>query len=319
MSVATHIIDYPEALAIADHLRERDGIEVCKSFEATRGHLRMTRLPDRDVGPGPFIVINGSSTFHHETLPLVRSFLDAIATRIAYIQIDAHPDKETGYRWLVACGSFVGGLLEDDRVHDVHLLGLHPDGIVPHPDEPLFTRNTGYYRCDLFSKLHQYLGRRAAKSELFFAVDDEMTLRAQQNPAVRRVRRVHAKPPGEAHEEAAIAVDWRTLRGFDPDSLPDLPVYLSIDLDVCRDRPVTDWRRAEATHGANEWGVADNQGVLEWPALLRLIRKIGRARTIAAADFCGITYTLNKLEPAARAQSLEACAEIHRTLSELMA
>ena len=37
MSVATHIIDYPEALAIADYLRERDGVEVCKSFEATRG------------------------------------------------------------------------------------------------------------------------------------------------------------------------------------------------------------------------------------------------------------------------------------------
>ena len=93
-------------------------------------------------------------------------------------------------------------------------------------------------------------------------------------------------------------------------------MYLTVDLDICKNRPVTDWRLAQGKAGANEWGVADNQGIVEWSPVLDLIRSIGNARTIRGADFCGLTEQLRWLNDAARDQSLEAIADVYAALTD---
>ncbi|MFZ9887581.1 MAG: hypothetical protein ACO3JL_08765, partial [Myxococcota bacterium] len=68
----------------------------------------------------------------------------------------------------------------------------------------------------------------------------------------------------------------------------------------------------------NEYGVVDNQGVLSWEELLCLVERLGEARTIAAADFCGLTKRVLELPDAARARSLDGVCELYEVLRKVM-
>ena len=313
--IATYLIDYPEAKASWKHISSVRDLPLAGTLQRAGGQMSLTKVPPRPIDRAPFIVINGSGNYHHETLPLLHAYLELTdAEEIAYVQIDAHPDKETGYRWMIGCASFVGNVMEHPRVRSVHLLGLNQEALQPDDYPTTYTRKFAYYRCAYFEKLHQYLAETDKRPEVFFGVTPEAVAAARANASTRRVQKKALVPPNESDAVPSAAVHWRSLDDFDPELLPDLPVYLTIDLDVCRNKPVTDWKLAEGKAGKNRWGVADNQGVVEWRDLLALVRRIGETRKIGAADFCGLTEDFENLKPKTQKMSLDAVAQIYGTV-----
>ncbi len=318
--IANYYIDYPEAREAWRHIESERGVSLAGKFERIGGQMSVPKMPKRQFDGSPFIVINGSGNYHHESLPLLHGYLEQTdAPSIAYIQIDAHPDKDPGYRWMIGCASFVGKVMEHPRVETVHLLGLYQPALLFEDYHTNYTRKFGYYQCAYFEKLHEYLAERCSKPEVFFDVYPEAVDDARANPSTRRVRTMDEVPPGEDNPVPAMAVHWRALDEFDPTQLPDLPVYLTIDLDVCRNKPVTDWKLAEGKAGKNRWGVADNQGVLPWRDLIKLVRKIGKHRRIEGADVCGLTEELRRIKPKALEMSLGAMLEIYDAMSDAIA
>lgn len=328
----TFLLDYPEAHEAMRVLGERFGVTpagVLPSLGARPVSAEMTPHP---LPAEPFIVVNGSGNYHHETVRLVDGFLAARAgQRFAYVQIDAHPDKDDRFRWKCDCASFVGRVMKSRALEGVWLLGIYPPCLQEF-DRPghLFTPRLGYYGEHYFARLHTYVAGGDDVTELFWQYQPEDLVEARANPSVAEVLEREEVPPPlrkstpaflrDDTPQPCLDVRWKTLAGFDPArDLPDLPLYLTVDLDVCKDKPTTDWLVRGREPPKNEWGVVDNQGILPWEELLSLIERIGAARAIAAADFCGLTKNIDSLPAAARARSLDGVAEVYEALTKAMA
>lgn len=326
VQVPTFVVDYPEAQVTLARLRARFDVEAAGVFPALGAAPVSRNMKPHAVPAEPFIVVNGSGNYHHETVPLLEGFLEARPEgRFSYIQVDAHPDKTERFRWRCECGTFVGRILANPRIDNVHLVGLNLPCLLDAGDTTLYTRHLSYYGCDYFGKLRQYVAAGEDLDELFWHFEEEDLAQARENPSVASVERTEAPPPPaqrsvpaalrDTTPEPALRVRWRGLSAFDPEALPDLPVYLSIDLDVSRELPVTDWRE-RFEQQTNRFGVLDNQGIVEWPEVLELVRRIGAARPVAAADVCGLTEHLDELSDHAREASLTAMEEIYEALHE---
>jgi arginase family enzyme len=323
----TFVIDYPEAHEAMRVIGEAHGVEAEGVLPALGDRPVSIDGEPPDLPAEPFIVVNGSGNYHHETVPLVEGFLKARdGARFTYVQIDAHPDKDDRFRWKCDCASFVGRVLRRPEIENVYLLGINPGCLLDDDrDDRLVTPRLSYYGDRYFEKLREYVIERDDIVEQFFKYNPVHLENARSNPSVASVVEKEDVPPaanpvlddGVAHP--CLEVRWKTLADFDADTLPDLPVYLTIDLDVCRDKPVTDWKERDTNKPDNRWGVPDNQGVMEWSALLELVEKIGAAREVVAADFCGLTKRLGELRDDARAMSLDAMVEIYGALSRAMA
>ncbi|MBI4816336.1 MAG: hypothetical protein HY791_08760 [Deltaproteobacteria bacterium] len=302
----TYVIAHPEALVAKEYL-EAKGVRFEGTFDPVGPALTVGMGVERAVPAEPFIVLNGSGNFHHETLPLLESVLRQRKGELLYIQIDAHPDTRPMFRWIVDCTSFVGRVLENKRVRSVYLLGQYPDAITDPGQRGPVMDKLGYFRCDYFAKFNQYLVGPSAKSERYSPVFPEAEAAARRNPAIRRVRKARSTP-----ENPTLLIDWHTLADFRPEDLPNLPVYLTIDLDVVRDRPVTDWRRkADREDGV----ITPNQGDMSFSTLVALVESIGRNRKIIGADFCGLLQRTTWLRDERLEDSLAAVAETHAALA----
>jgi arginase family enzyme len=266
------------------------------------------------LGTSPFLVLNGSGNHHHETVGLVEGLLRARPEELTYIQIDAHPDKTELYRWSCNCGSFVGRILETPRIAEVYLLGLYPPCLDTDGHGTIYIKNLHYYRCEYFKKLRQYTVAPTTIHETYFGFLPEDVSEAKNNPSVARVRSKSIRVPDQQQPKKGLRVEWKTLRELDLGGLPDRPVYLTVDLDVLRHYPVTDWRKAPARSPATPHGLPENQGEMELDVLVDLIARIGSARRIAGADVCGLTSELERLPEGARQASFEAVERVVRAI-----
>lgn len=310
MSPALCLIDHPEARASVQYLSATRGVSVERRFSPVGRTLG--QHPPRELPRTPFIVVNGSGNFHHETALLVESLIAARgpdAAPLSYFQIDAHPDIQAPFRWQVSCASFVSRLIEHPKLASIHLLGQHlPCLLEPDYPVPCFDR-LDHIRADFFARVHAYQVRESGLDFAYFPFSAEALASARANPSIRQARR--KKLPARPDQAGpALTVRWRTLLELDLSALPARPAYLSIDLDVARARPVTDWRR-----GRDPSVLSENQGAMEWDELLRLIGEVGRSADLIGADFCGLTEGFDRLPPAAKADSLAAIGEIYDALT----
>jgi len=324
--VRTFVVDYPEAHVAMRHLEETLGVT---AEGVLRAHGKLPNADDLAEHPlpkEPFVVVNGSGDYHHETVTFFDAFVRAHpGERFTYIQIDAHPDKDDTYRWKLDCASFVGRIMEKDEIERVYLLGLYPECLDTHRTGNLVIHNLSYFRVPYMGKLHQYLVGETPLRETMHRLQASTLDDIATNDSVDEYEEFELPPPSDEKKppklrdgpRPVVRVKWKTLSDFDPvTALPDLPVYLTIDLDVARAKIVTDWRRDPSAHDVTTWGTGDNQGNMEWETLLALVRSIGRARRIAGADFCGLTRDVGLLGEEARASSLEAVREIYSAVCE---
>lgn len=289
----------------------RRGVRCERVFEPLGRTLGPRSALPRPLPAEPFLVVNGSGNFHHETVLLVEALIQARgreAAPLLYVQIDAHPDIQAPFRWQVTCASFVSRLIENPGIESIYLLGQHLP-CLKEPDYPMpcFDR-LDHLRANYFARVHQYQVFESGLGYAYFPFSKDALASARRSPSVRRATK--EKLPAREHATGpALVVKWRTLDELAFGALPERPVYLSIDLDVAKSRPVTDWRR-----GGDPSLLTDNQGEMEWPGLLELIRTIGRHRRIVGADFCGLTEGWDRLPEAAREDSLEAIVELYDAL-----
>lgn len=323
------VLDYPEAHVAVDAIQRRVGPLDVTCLPALGERPVSAEMLPHALPSKPFIVVNGSGNYHHETVPLVEGFLAARPGKtFTYVQIDAHPDKDDRFRWKCDCASFVGRLLKHPGLVGLWQLGIYPPCLedTTRPGH-LFTPRLGYYGENYFRRLHTYVADGDDITELFWQFQPDDLTQAQQNPSVAEVRVTEQVPPPlrkgtpsflrDESPRPCLEVRWQRLTMFDPSrALPEHPLYLSIDLDVCQDKPTTDWTLRGHAPPRNSFGVVDNQGVLSWEQLIALVERLGEARPIAAADFCGLTKRINQLPAAARVRSLDGVCELYEVLSD---
>lgn len=308
-------IDYPEVLAfLEDYPRFAPSGRMVPA-----GKKPLSARPDdRAFAHGPGLTLNGSGDYHHETAWLFDSFCEQFPDeKFCYIQIDAHPDKDDYYRWKLDCASFVGRVMEHRQAVRVYLLGLYPECLDTEKYGTIYIPKLNYFHVNYFRVLRQFIARESPITETFFRFAERDLVEAQKSPAI-----AHAEAIGEVvyprNEQTfdAMRVGWKTLADFSAEALPKRRVYLTIDLDVCKDRPVTDWRRAP--DGDDDGTLTPNQGELSWQELVDLVATIGKARPIAGADICGLTHNYAHLPTDLRADSGAAVAELIQQLDDLM-
>ncbi|MFZ9889627.1 MAG: hypothetical protein ACO3JL_19200, partial [Myxococcota bacterium] len=236
-SLPVFVLDYPEAHVAVREIAHRFG-----ELEATRLPSLGERPVSLDMVPHrlpstPFLVINGSGNYHHETAPLVEGFLAARpGQRFSYVQIDAHPDKDDRFRWKCDCASFVGRILKHPALVGLWQLGIYPPCLedTSRPGH-LFTPRLGYYGENYFRRLHTYVAAGDDVTELFWEYQPEDLQQAQQNPSIAEVHVTHQVPPPlrkgtpaflrEETPRPCLEVRWRRLMEFDPArELPPDPV-----------------------------------------------------------------------------------------------
>ncbi|MBI4818045.1 MAG: hypothetical protein HY791_17415 [Deltaproteobacteria bacterium] len=312
MSVPIVLIGHPETRPLLSELGRLGLGAPSLTLAPLPNVLPVEALVPRDVDFDKLVAINGSGTHHHETLPLVLGRL-LRRDRLSYVQIDAHPDLgPPGPQ--VTCGSFVGELLTEPRIDTVTLLGQYPPCVLAEHYPTVYTDHLGEFGSEYFRKLRKYLVEPSDLAEVYWPFRSRDLELARANPSVRDARVVRRAPPKIRNPhttpapppEPTLVVDWRTVDELmvdelTADSVAEGPLYLSIDLDVARTRPITDWKREETT---------ENQGNMEWPALIELIRRIARTRRVVAADVCGLTSDFESLPVSLRTDSLHAVGEV---------
>lgn len=325
------VLDYPEAHVAVAEIERRAGPLDVTCLPSLGERPVSTEMRPHTLPPTPFIVVNGSGNYHHETVPIVEGFLAARPDQLfTYVQIDAHPDKDDRFRWKCDCASFVGRLMKHPGLVGLWQLGIYPPCLedTARPGH-LFTPRLGYYGENYFRRLHTYVAEGDGVTELFWQFQPDDLTQAEQNPSIAEVRVTEQVPPPlrkgtpaflrDESPRPCLEVRWRRLSTFDAArDLPANPIYLSIDLDVCRDKPATDWTLRGRSPPRNTFGVVDNQGVMSWEELIALVQRLGEARPIAAVDFCGLTKRIDELPTAARDRSLDGICELYEVLSEVM-
>lgn len=310
--LSTVVIDYPEALRVAEYLGRTRGTTIDVTWPAAGRRPETLKARLRPVPEGPFVVLNGSGNFHHETYAVVEGLCRR--NSVSYVHVDAHPDKDTRFRWKLDCASFVGAILEIPEVHEGVLLGLNTSPEQHDLPGLILGNEITYYRCEVFAKLRQYLARPDDVGEVVLRASRHHGVAARRNASVRSAR-VQRLPANPRRIDRALVVRWRDLAAFEPDSLRGDAIYLSVDLDVLRRGLVTDWRR---TGDGGITAPSDNQGELEFDELEQLLRRLGRARRVLGADVCGVTEHLAKVPEALQRQSLETVGRVYDLLRELV-
>lgn len=314
MGVPVYLFDYPEAKAIA----EAAGLVPSRVFSPCGSSVTGPTVP-RSIDEQPFLAINGSGNYHHETLGLVAALAGAAPERrFTYVHVDAHPDTGELYRWRYNCASFVGRILESPSVEAAYLLGINPEVLAEETQRTVFFKNLHYYHCDYFGKVRQFTVAGGPIDETYFGPGEGDLGRAKKNPSVKQARLSEVTPPKHAEAFPALVVKWRALSELDPATLPQLPLYISVDLDVLKGALVTDWRKSPKRSKPTRFGVPENQGEMSLEVLLELLEKLGRARPLLGADVCGLTHELGALSEAARQESVAASVQVVQRLLELV-
>lgn len=331
------VIDYPEARRVALHLEQVRGVQPLQPWPAFGYRPETMRARTRELPERPFVVLNGSGNYHHETYAIVQSLCRR--GDCAYVHIDAHPDKDTFFRWKLDCASFVGGLIEHPRVDEGVLLGINPLPELVDLPGIIFGNELSYYRCSYFERLRCYTARPSDIDEAHLRYTRADGVSARRNASVLKASAAPLRANPKRHKRGLL-VRWRDLTAFDPSSIRCDRIYLSVDLDVLRDAVVTDWRRKSADAVTPRRGLslsdvlgvpipgreveaaavvdpvfADNQGELTLAELLALIARIGAARTVIGADICGLTEHFADLPPQRLSSSLDAIVAVYDAIA----
>jgi len=208
---------------------------------------KLDRDPEmsRRLLEGKFIVLNSSGLFHHRSFYFVEPLEE-----VCYVQLDSHPDFGKWTRKL-AGDNFVPEVSGLDNVKATYVVGVTPnEALVPEGESIKRIRE------------------RTRGTRLVLSDPLEVLLFAEDGIADETFREVYEKAKGlypylEYHKKPTE---------FDVKSLPDLPVYLSIDLDVIKTFPSI-WT------GHGRW---DTVKVLD------TIFEIAEGREIIGADICGL-------------------------------
>lgn len=309
--VAHFVIDYPEARAVAQHLFDSRGIKIENAWPHFGWHPNTQVAKLRPVPDEPFLVVNGSGNYHHETYAILEGL--SLKQHCAYVHIDAHPDKDTYFRWKLDCASFVGAIAEIPEVQETILLGLHVTPDLYDMPGLILGNDINYYRFDYFAKLRQYHARAIELGEAHFRYTRHDGVVARRNASVMSARSLRL-PKNAKKKDRGLVVQWRDLSAFEPASIAADQVYISVDLDVLRNDVVTDWRR----YGDQSQGPTDNQGDLRLEELLQLIARIGANKPVIGADICGLTQDYAQLDPALLQHSMESIGQVYDALIGLL-
>ena len=309
--VAHFVIDYPEARLIADYLQKTRGVTMDEVWPHFGWHPDTSAANLRPVGDGPFVVVNGSGNYHHETYAIMEGLCRSRSC--AYVHIDAHPDKDSYFRWKLDCASFVGGILEIPKVSEGVLLGLHVTPDLEDLPGKVLGNGINYYRFDYFSKLRQYRARPGEQAEVLFRYSRHDGIAARNNPSVASARSERLRK-NASKKDRGLVVRWKSLADFDPASIADERVYITVDLDVLRDAVVTDWRR----QGLEQGEPNDNHGDLRLDELLALLKSIGRHNKVIGADLCGLTEHYAYLSEERRQESLYSIGQVYDIIVEII-
>lgn len=310
--VAHFLIDYPEARCIADYLHSTRGVEINEVWPHFGWHPNTDVASLRPVPDQPFFVINGSGNYHHETYAIMEGLCRRCSC--AYVHIDAHPDKDTSFRWKLDCASFVGGILEIPQVSEGVLLGLHVTPDLYDLPGQILGNDINYYRFDYFKKLRQYYARPVDLAEVHFRYRRHDGILARRNASVRYARseRLRKNP---SKKNRGLLVRWRDLSDFDAASIKHQQVYITVDLDVLRDAVVTDWRRQD---GDESESANDNHGDLSLPELLTVLEHIGAHKQVIGADICGLTEYFAHLPADLLQQNLDNIGQVYDVINKML-
>lgn len=201
------------------------------------------------LGEGPKLWFMGSGDFHHVSAMLIDKALEASAGQATVIHFDNHPD------WVrfddgMHCGSWVNRAAANPKVAKVITLGVASRDL----------------RWPEFKGANLSL-MRDGKLELFPFWHPPSRVRKQYGA-------------GAGYRQQAKQLHWNTIaeQGDGPflqlllSRIATADVYLTIDKDVLRgEDAVTNW----------------DQGHLQLPYLLELIRAIGQRHRIIGADVTG--------------------------------
>ncbi|MBD3253338.1 hypothetical protein GF386_06400 [Candidatus Pacearchaeota archaeon] len=199
-----------------------------------------------------FIVLNSSGFFHHRTF----YFVEALEEDVCYVQLDSHPDFWNIRKRLNGSG-FVSEISRLRNVKSTHLVGVTPNEALVPEDKTEEEIRENIRDINIISS--------EPLEALLFPCDESEKERYEE--VYRRAIKIY---PQLTYK--------RNPTEFDPDSIPDLPVYLSVDLDVIRYFP-TLW------YGHGRWNSEK---------LCRTIWDIGTKRRIIGADICGLDNNFSR-------------------------
>ena len=123
-TIIPYVVDYPEAQETYQFLQDELKLPPAQTLKGIGVRPDAKSVKAHAIDNQPFLFLNGSGKFHHDTAPVVEGF---VANRpddiIYYVQIDAHPDKEEIFRWKLDCANFVGRLMQQNSIRRFFLLG----------------------------------------------------------------------------------------------------------------------------------------------------------------------------------------------------
>lgn len=192
-----------------------------------------------------FIVLNSSGLFHHRSFYFVEPLEE-----VCYVQLDSHPDfgKMIGR---LAGDNFVPEVSQLDNVEDTYVVGVTPNEALVPEGESL-----------------ERIRERTIGTKLILSDPLEVLLFAEDGTRDETFR--------EVYENARVLYPYLNHHNkptkFDVESLPNLPVYLSIDLDVIKTFP----------------SIWEGHGRWDTVKVLDTIFEIADEREIIGGDICGL-------------------------------
>jgi hypothetical protein len=193
-----------------------------------------------------FIVLNSSGFFHHRSFYFVEPLEE-----VCYVQLDSHPDFWKRIEGRIRAGGFVQDIGRLDNVCSTYVVGVTPNEDLAPEEKSIeeIRSNVEDVNLVLSLPLEALLTGDPDK----YGVDYE--------EVYRKAIKVY---PNLTFNEKPTE--------FNVDELPNLPVYLSIDLDVIQMFP-TVWQ------GHGRWNPIN---------VLETIYDISTKREIIGADICGL-------------------------------
>jgi hypothetical protein len=212
------------------------------------------------LGEDKFIVLNSSGFFHHRSF----YFVESLKEEVCYVQLDSHPDILKRTEGKLRAGGFVPDIAGLDNVSSVYVVGVTPGEDLVSEEESIENAREviGDINLVLSTPLEELIMERGKENSKRYGVDYEAVYRAAMELY-----------PHLSHDQKPTE--------FNVDELPDLPVYLSIDLDVIRMFP-TYWQ------GHGRWSTIN---------VLEKIHEIADKREIIGADICGLDGNFLRQKP----------------------
>jgi len=193
-----------------------------------------------------FIVLNSSGFFHHRSFYFIEPLKE-----VCYVQLDSHADL-WNRKGKLSFDGFVSEVAKLKNVHQAYVVGVTPN-------EGLAPKNKSVEEIREQTRDVNIVASEPLEIMIMEGAGGHPDV--DYETVYRKTREVFPY----------LTYDQKPTE-FNADELPDLPVYLSVDLDVIKMFP-TVWQ------GHGRWDTIK---------LLETIWEIGSKREIVGADICGL-------------------------------